>query len=91
MALNSLVFTMAFHTYLAHVVAKENDVPMGTGLLFSSRRKTQLKDKSPMKLKKANKLNSAAKVIIAIAVGFFNLIFWVVAMYEYVKSAEAYL
>ena len=91
MALNSLVFTMAFHTYLAHVVAKENNVPMGTGLLFSSRRKTPLKDKSPMKLKKAKRLNSAAKVISAIAIGFFNVIFWMVAMYEYVKSADDYL
>ena len=65
---------------------------MGTGLLVSSRRKMELKEiKSPKKLKKANRLNSAAKVISAIAIGFFNVIFWMVAMYEYVKSAEAYL
>ena len=74
MTLNSLVTTMAFHTYLAHVVAKANDLPAGTGLLFSSRnKKSGVGDAK--KLQKAKRLNNAAKILSAIAIGCFN--FWV--------------
>ena len=90
MTLNSLVTTMAFHTYLAHVVAKANDLPAGTGLLFSSRNKKSAVGDAK-KLQKAKRLNNAAKILSAIAIGCFNLIFWVVAMREYLKSAEQYL
>ena len=90
MALNSLVTTMAFHTYLAHVVAKTSDIPVGTGRsrLFSLRSKNR---PISQKLQKANKLNTAAKVICAVSIGFFNLIFWAIAMQEYFKPAEQYL
>ena len=94
MALNSLVTTMAFHTYLAHVVAKANDIPVGSGILFSSRNRKQssrAEEENSTKLHKANKLNNAAKAISAVAICIFNVIFWVVAMCEYLKSADEYL
>ena len=95
MALNSLVTAMAFHTYLAHVVAKANDLPVGSGILCirvgNNLPEPRAGEGNSTKLDKANKLNNAAKAISAIAICIFNLIFWVVAMCEYLKSADEYL
>ena len=92
MALNSLVITMAFHTYLAHVVAKakeNNPMLNGNGAkVFHSMDEKQDKKEN---LKVAAKLNNWAKVVFAIVIVLFNVIFWTVAFREYVKPSREYL
>ena len=101
MALNSLVVTMAFHTYLAHVVAKAKDRPMR--LLSGSRffSKTSPSRVRPMcdnpqnveadQLKGAKRLNLTVQIAFAILIVVFNVVFWTVGIQEYMKPAEEYL
>ena len=93
MALNSLVITMAFHTYLAHVVAKakENNPSMLNGNGAKVFHRMDEKQDKKENLKVAAKLNNWAKVVFAIVIVLFNVIFWTVAFREYVKPSREYL
>ena len=42
-------------------------------------------------MKNMRRLNSAGKALFAIALVAFNAVFWLIAIREYLKPAEAYL
>ena len=94
-ALYSLVMIMAFHTYLAHVLAKSKGEQLSLQNMISSskmfypRQETSKKMTKP--LKSAQKLNSVGKMVFAVLMIAFNAIFWTVALREYFKPAKDYL
>ena len=105
MSLNILVITMAFHTYLAHVVARAQDQPMsffaGSSILkrvrsispgkrLPSYDNQDAKEDDDMRLMHARRLNRFGKISFAALGILFNIIFWSVALAEYVRPAEEY-
>ena len=97
LALYTLVMTMAFHTYLAHVVSKakgqtltmQNILSGSTWLSPRSESQKELLDAKAMK--SAKRLNGTGKAIFALSMIAFNAVFWTVAIREYIKPAEAYI
>ena len=97
LALYTLVMTMAFHTYLAHVVSKakgqtltmQNILSGSTWLSPRSESQKELLDAKAMK--SAKRLNATGKAIFALAMIAFNAVFWTVAIREYIKPAQAYI
>ena len=96
-ALYSLVMTMAYHSYLAHVVAKSKGEHLSLQNMISGNKIFYPKNESSKKmnedksLKSAKRLNSAGKIVFAILMIAFNAVFWTVALREYVRPAEDYL
>ena len=87
---------MAFHTYLAHVVSMAKNKPkkiIHEGKWFSS--EDNLYEDQDRKdtnaLKSARKLNNIAKVVFAILIVFFNLVFWTIALREHNRPANDYI
>ena len=73
-------------------MAKEKTVSiMGTGAMFKGSETQPKEADDSQKLKKATKLNNAAKIILAVMFAFFSVLFWTVAILEYVRPAELYL
>ena len=93
----SLIFTMGFHTYLAHAISKAKDgnssmQKMITTSQWMYPRKKTSKDMDEKKsMKSVRRLNSAGKAFFAITLVAFNAVFWLIAIREYMKPAEAYL
>ena len=100
-ALNSLVLSMAFHTYLAHLVSKSKKKQLA--LLSSSKmfqsRNGSLKspavkesDLDPEEyLKIAHRANTLAKIVFAVLIITFNIVFWYIAITEQMKKPESFL
>ena len=97
MALYILVMTMAFHTYLAHVVSKAKGQTLTLQNLLSeskwlSRRNESAKELLDAKaMKSAKLLNAIGRTIFAILMIAFNTVFWTVAIKEYIRPAEDYI
>ena len=87
---------MTFHTYLAYLVSTAKNKP----LAFVSANKwitpkieksedDEIKNSKAMK--RARKLNNFAKIVFAILILLFNLVFWTIAIREYNKPADEYI
>ena len=96
-ALYSLVMTMAYHTYLAHVVAKSKGEQLSLQNMLSRKKMFYPRNESAKELneakslKSAKRLNSAGIIVFAILMIAFNAIFRTTAIREYVRGAEDYL
>jgi hypothetical protein len=90
---------MAFHTYLAHVVSKAKDKPLSFSAESSMVRRVapmnshllSKDEEEEKKLTGAKRLNCIGKSSFAIFMIVFNLVFWIVAINEYLKPAEDYI
>ena len=97
LALYTLVMTMAFHTYLAHVVEKAKGQTLTmqnilSGSNWLSRRNEYTKELLNEKaMKSAKRLNATGRTIFAILMIAFNAVFWTVAIKEYIRPAEDYI
>ena len=75
--LNSLVLTLIFHTYLAHVVsaAKKKPFSLNSGTRFFSARQDVAINQNCNVLKKAKQLNKAGKIMFVLLSVFSTLFF----------------
>ena len=97
--MNSQVFTMTFHTYIAHLVSKSKPGYQENGKLSLILKKVrpqteenhQLQSQEKDWMQIARKRNTIAKISFIIFVGGFNLVFWSVAAKEVLRPAESYL
>ena len=103
-SMNILVFALAFHTYLASLVSKAKEQPVMNLLdskIFTvksanNNAETNTNEKPESEhykkyMKKARLMNNFAKVAFIGFLVIFNIIFWIVAINEYVKPAENYI
>ncbi|TRY75302.1 hypothetical protein TCAL_15664 [Tigriopus californicus] len=100
--LNILASMMLFHTFLQFTIKRDNQSQSFLSRLFrqpESRNKT-IQTSHPGKryvgyddniMRDAQKTNQLGKTLFLLVILIFNLIFWIVALGEYVKSAEHYL
>lgn len=104
--LNILAFMMLFHTYLQFSIKRDKDEVFIGHLLPPHRPPPHHRPNSKADLEKpgkgyvgfdddilknAVKVNKFGKVLFLIIVISFNVGFWLIALSEYVKSAEHYL
>ena len=91
---NLLVFTLALHTYLSHIIRKsKNDAPFFDGSTIikvkpSHVNERELHFKSQELFKHGLWLNMIGKTIFIVFLVLFNIIFWTIALFEHLKSAE---
>ena len=104
-SMNILVFALAFHTYLASLVSKAKEQPVMNLLdskIFTVKSanhdntETNTNEKPESEhykkyMKRAKLMNNLAKVAFLGFLVIFNIIFWIVAINEYVKPAEDYI
>ena len=96
--MNLLVMALAFHTYLAHVISKAKDEPMSImsgsrifGRKITPENSKEETDNSANLLKHARRLNLFAKIGFAGFMLIFNLVFWSIAITEFVRPADEYI
>ena len=101
-SMNILVFALAFHTYLASLVSKAREQPvmnLSDSKIFTvkaANAETNTNENSESEhykkhMKKARLMNNLAKVAFIGFLIIFNIIFWIVAINEYVRPAEDYI
>ena len=96
-ALNSLVLTMGFHTYLANLVSKSKKKHLeltSNSRIFNPRSSGKVENVANVDmdyLKTARRRNEAAKIIFAILIILFNIFFWYLAISEQLTKPESYL
>ena len=92
-ALNLMVITMGFHTYMAYHISKCKNEALGLlggSRIFSARTKTSVEGNGKDTLQSAKRINLIAKIVFAVSILAFNFIFWYIALEEYFHSAEYY-
>ena len=87
---------MTFHTYLAYLVSTAKNKPLAfipaNKWIIPRIEKSEDKEIKNLKaMKRARKLNNFAKVVFAILILLFNLVFWTIAIREYNKPADEYI
>ena len=87
---------MTFHTYLAYLVSTAKNKPLAfvPGNRWITPRIEKSEDeeiKNSKAMKRARKLNNFAKIVFAILILLFNLVFWTIAIREYNKPADEYI
>ena len=88
---------MGFHTYLAHAISKAKGENLSMQKMITTsqwmypRQKSSKEMDEKKSMKNVRRLNSAGKAFFAIALVAFNAVFWLIAIREYLKPAEAYL
>ena len=87
---------MTFHTYLAYLVSTAKNKPLAfvpTNKWITPRiEKSEDEEiKNSKAMKRARKLNNFAKIVFAILILLFNLVFWTIAIREYNKPADEYI
>ena len=91
---NLLVFTLAFHTYLSHIIRKSrNDAPIVDGSTIIKVKPIHVNGRelyfeSQELFKHGVWLNMIGKTIFIIFLVLFNILFWSIALFEHLKSAE---
>ena len=87
---------MTFHTYLAYLVSTAKNKPLA--FVHANKWITPRIEKSEDEeiknskaMKRARKLNNFAKIVFAILILLFNLVFWTIAIREYNKPADEYI
>ena len=97
--MNILVTSLGFHTYLAHVISKAKDEPMMSimsgsrifGRKITPENSKEETDDNANLLKHARRLNLIAKIGFAVFMIIFNLVFWSIAITEYLRPADEYI
>ena len=87
---------MTFHTYLAYLVSTAKNKPLAfipaNKWIIPRIEKSEDKEiKNSKAMKRARKLNNFAKIVFAILILLFNLVFWTIAVREYNKPADEYI
>ena len=85
-----LVFTLAFHTYLSHIIRKSKNNDGSTIIKVNPIHvnERELHYKSQELFKHGLWLNMIAKTIFIVFLVLFNILFWTIALVEHLKSAE---
>ena len=94
---NMLVLTLAFHTYLGYVISKakggsskENQIKVlpinstDNGNSYSEKMKEEV-------MRKPMLMNKIANIAFVVFMIMFNIVFWSIAIAEYLASAENYV
>ena len=87
---------MTFHTYLAYLVSTAKNkplafVPANKWIPPRNEKSEDEQIKNFKAMKSARKLNNFAKIVFAILILLFNLVFWTIAIREYNKPADEYI
>ena len=87
---------MTFHTYLAYLVSTAKNkhlafVPTNKWITPRIEKSEDEEIKNSKAMKRARKLNNFAKIVFAILILLFNLVFWTIAIREYNKPADEYI
>ena len=92
-ALNILVLSMIFHTYLAYVVSKTKDNVslLGSSIFIRGKVNPSEDQESGSNLKHARRLNLIAKVVFAVFGILFTIVFFCIAFNEYFRPAHLYI
>ena len=93
-ALNILVLSMIFHTYLAYVVTKSKSDSvslLGSSIFIRGKVNPSEDQDSGSNLKHARRLNLIAKVVFAIFGILFTIVFFCFAFNEYFRPAYLYI
>ena len=90
--MNFLILTMMFHTYMSYLLdkSKEQAEEMSSVKAMESRSQINLKTYVDFE-QVARQRNLMGKIIFPVLVVFCQLIFWSIAMNEYMKPAETYI
>ena len=92
---NLLVITLGFHTYLAYVMNKSKNPPITEDNIKKVQPINDADNEnqfiSKQLLKHAEWLNMLAKIGFIVFLVIFNLIFWMIALFEHFKSSDAIL
>ena len=90
---NLLVITLGFHTYLAYVMNKSKNQPITQDNIKKVQPINDADNEnqfiSKQLLKHAEWLNMLAKIGFIVFLVIFNLIFWMIALFEHFKSSDA--
>ena len=96
--MNLLVMALGFHTYLAHVISKAKDEPTSImsgskifGRKITPENSKEETDNGANLLKHARRMNLIAKIGFAGFMIIFNIVFWSIAITEYLIPADKYI